>query len=131
PREKLLERGRRALSDAELLAILIGSGSREESAVELCRRILHEQRNDLNDLARLSVAELCRYKGIGEAKAVSIVAALELGRRRKAQKEAERPILNSSARVYNYLEHLYRDLPHEEFWVLYLAGGCKLITKQL
>ena len=131
PREKLLERGRRALSDAELLAILIGSGSRDESAVELCRRILYDQKNDLNDLARLSVAELCRYKGIGEAKAVSIVAALELGRRRKAQKETERPILNSSTRVYNYLEHLYRDLPHEEFWVLYLGGGCKLITKTL
>ena len=131
PREKLLERGRRALSDAELLAILIGSGSRDESAVELCRRILYDQKNDLNELARLSVAELCRYKGIGEAKAVSIVAALELGRRRKAQKETERPILNSSTRVYNYLEHLYRDLPHEEFWVLYLGGGCKLITKTL
>lgn len=131
PREKLLERGRRALSDAELLAILIGSGSRDESAVELCRRILHDQGNDLNDLSRLSVAELCRYKGIGEAKAIGIVAALELGRRRKEQKEEERPVLNSSTRVHGHLEHVYRDLPYEEFWVLYLAGGCKLIAKQL
>ena len=79
----------------------------------------------------LSVAELCRYKGIGEAKAISIVAALELGRRRKAQKEEERPVLNSSTRVHHYLEHLYRDLPYEEFWVLFLGGGCRLIAKQL
>ncbi|MEC3881005.1 RadC family protein [Parapedobacter sp. 10938] len=131
PREKLLERGRRALSDAELLAILIGSGSRNESAVELCRRILHDQGNDLNDLSRLSVAELCTYKGVGEAKAISIVAALEIGRRRKDQKTEERPILNSSKRVYDYLEHVYHDLPHEEFWVLYLGGGCRFIAKQL
>jgi len=131
PREKLMERGRRALSDAELLAILIGSGSRDESAVELCRRVLHDRENDLNDLSRLSVAELCRYKGIGEAKAISIVAALELGRRRKEQKAEERPVLNSSKRVYDYLEHVYRDLPYEEFWVLYLSGGCKFIAKRL
>lgn len=130
PREKLLERGRRALSDAELLAILIGSGSRGESAVELCRRILHEQDNDLHQLARLSVAELRRYKGIGEAKAVSIVAALELGRRRKEQKTEEPSVLNSSTRVYHFMEHVYRDLHYEEFWVLYLGGGCKFITKQ-
>ena len=126
-----MEQGRRALADAELLAILIGSGSRNESAVELCRRILHDHGNDLNVLSRLSVSELCRYKGIGEAKAISIVAALELGRRRKEQKEEERPILNSSKRVYEYMGHIYEDLPYEEFWVLFLAGGCKLIGKQL
>ena len=131
PREKLLEQGRRALSDAELLAVLIGSGSREASAVELCRRILHDQENDLNNVSRLSVTELCRYKGIGQAKAISIVAALELGRRRKAQKEEEHPVLNSSRRVHDHLGHIYQDLPYEEFWVLYLAGGCKLIAKQL
>ncbi|MBK1441105.1 DNA repair protein RadC [Parapedobacter sp. ISTM3] len=131
PREKLLEQGRRALTDAELLAILIGSGSRTESAVDLCRRILHERGNDLNNLSRLSVSELCRYKGIGEAKAISIVAALELGRRRKGRKEEERPMLNNSRRVYEYLEHVYKDLPYEEFWVLFLGGGCKLIAKQL
>ncbi|SEL84668.1 RadC family protein [Parapedobacter koreensis] len=131
PREKLLEQGRRALADAELLAILIGSGSRTESAVELCRRILHDRGNDLNKLSRLSVSELCRYKGIGEAKAISIVAALELGRRRKTRKEKERPVLNNSRRVHEYMEHIYKDLPYEEFWVLYLGGGCKLIAKQL
>src|SRR5690606_40194977 len=86
PREKLLEQGRRALADAELLAILIGSGSKTESAVELCRRILYDRDNDLNELARLTVSDFCQYKGIGEAKAIAIIAALELGRRRKAQK---------------------------------------------
>ncbi|WP_257670371.1 RadC family protein [Parapedobacter tibetensis] len=131
PREKLLEQGRRALTDAELLAILIGSGSHDESAVTLCRRILHDVDNDLHALSRLSVTELCKYKGIGEAKAISIVAALELGRRRKEQKEEERPVLNSSKRVYEYLTHVYEDLYHEEFWVLFLSGGCKLINKQL
>ncbi|MFC3199777.1 DNA repair protein RadC [Parapedobacter deserti] len=131
PREKLQEQGRRALTDAELLAILIGSGSRDESAVELCRRILHDAGNDLNELSRLSVPELCHYKGIGEAKAISIVAALELGRRRVDRKKEERPILNSSKRVHEYMDRVYKDLPYEEFWVLFLGGGCKLITKQL
>lgn len=131
PREKLLEQGRRALSDAELLAVLIGSGSKNESAVELCRRILHDAGNDLNILSKLAVADLCKYKGVGEAKAISIVAALELGRRRKDQQPREQPVLNSSQRVYDYVQHIYRDLPHEEFWVLYLGAGCKLISKQL
>lgn len=131
PREKLLEQGRRALTDAELLAILIGSGSREESAVELCRRILHDRGNNLNALSRLSVSELCKYKGIGEAKAISVVAALELGRRRKERKEEKRPVLNNSKRVYEYMDQVYNDLPYEEFWVLFLAGGCKLIANVL
>lgn len=131
PREKLLEQGRRALADAELLAILIGSGSRTESAVGLCRRILHDRGNDLNELSRLNVSDLCQYKGIGEAKAIAIVAALELGRRRREQKRRERPVLNSSKRVYEYLDHLYDDLAYEEFWVLFLVGGCRLAAKAL
>ncbi|SFC79752.1 DNA repair protein RadC [Parapedobacter composti] len=131
PREKLLEQGRRVLTDAELLAILIGSGSRSESAVELCRRILLDRGNSLHALSRLSVSELCRYKGIGPAKAVSIVAAMELGRRRDAQRTESRPVLNGSKKVYDYLGHVYKDLPYEEFWVLFLAPGCKLITKEL
>lgn len=130
PREKLLEQGRRVLTDAELLAILIGSGSRSESAVELCRRILSDVAHDLNALSQLSVAELCRYKGVGRAKAISIVAALELGRRRKEQKIAERPFLNSSKRVYEYIRHLLEDLTHEEFWVLFLNRQCRLIEKR-
>lgn len=131
PREKLLEQGRRALSDAELLAILIGSGSRDESAVELCRRILHDVENDINRLSKSTVAELCKYKGIGQAKAISVVAALELGRRRKEQDTESPTLLNSSRRVYELMQHVYQDLPHEEFWVLYLNAGCKLINKQL
>lgn len=131
PREKLLERGRRALSDAELLAILIGSGSRDESAVELCRRILYDVGNDLNKLSQRTVTELCQYKGIGEAKAISVVAALELGRRRKEQEPDNPALLNSSRRVYEVLQHVYKDLRHEEFWVLYLNSGCKLISKHL
>ncbi|MFC7522706.1 DNA repair protein RadC [Parapedobacter sp. GCM10030251] len=131
PREKLMEQGRRALTDAELLAILIGSGSREESAVELCRRILHDRGNNLNRLSRLSVSQLCQYKGIGEAKAITVVAALELGRRRKELREERRPVLNNSRRVYEYMDQVYKDLSYEEFWVLFLAGGCKLIANVL
>lgn len=131
PREKLLEQGRRALTDAELLAILIGSGSREESAVELCRRILYDRGNNLNVLSRLSVSQLCQYKGIGEAKAITVIAALELGRRRKELREEKRPVLNNSKRVYEYMDQVYKDLSYEEFWVLFLAGGCKLIANAL
>lgn len=131
PREKLLEQGRRALTDAELLAILIGSGSREESAVELCRRILYDRGNNLNVLSRLSVSQLCQYKGIGEAKAITVIAALELGRRRKELREEKRPVLNNSKRVYEYMDQVYKDLSYEEFWVLFLAGGCKLIANVL
>jgi len=130
PREKLLEQGRRALTDAELMAILIGSGSRSESAVDLCRRILNDAAQDLNILSRLSVIELCQYKGIGPAKAVAIIAALELGRRRKEQKEADRPLLNTSKRVYEHIRHVFEDLMHEEFWALFLNRQCRLIGKQ-
>lgn len=131
PREKLMEQGRRALTDAELLAILIGSGSREETAVELCRRILSDNKNTLHNLSKMEVSELCQYKGIGEAKAITIVAALELGRRRKDENIGEKPILNSSKRVYEYFRYRLQDLPHEEFWVLYLNTACKVLDSQL
>ncbi|UIR57649.1 DNA repair protein RadC [Sphingobacterium sp. SRCM116780] len=131
PREKLVEQGRRALSDAELLAILISSGSREETAVELCRRILSNVQHNLNNLSKLEVSELCTFKGIGEAKAVAIIAALELGRRRKEASHEEKPVLNSSKRVYEYFKYQMQDLPHEEFWVLYLNTRCKILDKQL
>ncbi len=129
PREKLLGQGRRALTDAELMAILIGSGTRNESAVDLCRRILNDNTHDLNVLSRLSVTELCRYRGIGQAKAIAIVAALELGRRRKEQKEAVLPLLNNSKKVYNHIRHLFDDLTHEECWALFLNRQCRLIGK--
>ncbi|MCS3557136.1 MULTISPECIES: RadC family protein [unclassified Sphingobacterium] len=131
PREKLLEQGRRSLSDAELLAILIGSGSRQETAVELCRRILSSVQNNLHSLSKLEVMSLCEFKGIGEAKAITIVAALELGRRRKESEYIEKPLLNSSLRVYEYFRYQLQDLPHEEFWVLYLNTACKVLDKQL
>lgn len=131
PREKLLEQGRRALTDAELLAILIGSGSKGETAVELCRRILNDSRNNLGELSKREVHQLCMYKGIGEAKAISIVAALELGRRRKEEGVENKPILNSSRRAYEYFRSYLQDLPHEEFWVIYLNTACKVISEQL
>lgn len=130
-REKLLDQGRRALTDAELMAILIGSGSRSETAVELCRRILADAKNNLNNISKLEVQELCRYRGIGEAKAISIIAALELGRRRKETEQESAPILNSSKKVFDYFHAYMQDLIHEEFWVLYLNAGCKLLDKKM
>src|SRR5690606_28099328 len=123
PREKLLEQGRRALSDAELMAILIGSGSRKETAVELCRRILADAQHNLNNIARLEVPDLCNYRGIGEAKAISIIAALELGRRRREMQPEVIPILNSSRKVYDYFNAYIQDLPIEVFWFWCLNIG--------
>ena len=131
PREKLMEQGRRALTNAELLAILIGSGSRNETAVELCKRILSDVNNNLANLSKKDISELCDYKGIGEAKAISIIAALELGRRRREEQVQDVPLLNSSKRVYDYFKSQLQDLPHEEFWVLYLNTACKLLDVRL
>ncbi|HLS94616.1 MAG TPA: DNA repair protein RadC [Sphingobacterium sp.] len=131
PREKLMEQGRRSLTDAELMAILIGSGSKDETALELCKRILSDARNSLNNLSKWEAQDLCKYKGIGEAKAISIIAALELGRRRKDTEPDILPLLNSSKRVYDFFRPYMQDLTHEEFWVLYLNTGCKLVDKQL
>ena len=131
PREKLLEQGRRALTDAELMAILIGSGSRRETAVELCRRILSDAQNNLSNISRLEVSDLCRYQGIGEAKAISIIAALELGRRRRDVEPQDVAVLNSSKKVFAYFAAYIQDLTHEEFWVLYLNTGCKLLDKRI
>jgi len=131
PREKLNAQGRRALSDAELIAILIGSGSRNESAVELSKRILHHYDNDLQKLGKVSVAELSKFKGIGEAKAISIIAALELGRRRGDTEIKAPEIVNGSRSVYNVLRRHLVDLNHEEFWILLLSRNCKIIAKEL
>jgi DNA repair protein RadC len=127
PREKLIIKGRRALTDAELLAILIGSGNRTESAVQLCQRILIELKNDLNKLGKLEVNELVKYKGIGEAKAISIIAALELGRRRKEESPEILEPISSSKAAYNYFISHMQDLAHEEFWVLLLNRANKPI----
>ncbi len=129
PREKLLAQGRQALSDAELIAILIGSGSRDESAVSLSQRILDSVGNNLNDLGKRSIAELMKFKGIGEAKAITIAAALELGRRRTAADLPDRPEIRGSRDAYQILAPLLLDLPHEESWVLFLSKKNKVIGK--
>jgi DNA repair protein RadC len=120
PREKLMLKGRASLSDAELIAILIGSGTKEVSAVDLAKIILNKVQNNLNDLGRISIADLIKIKGIGEAKAISIVAALELGRRRKEEEVIKKIKITSSKDVYDYFKPMLSDLMHEEFWILLL-----------
>ena len=128
PREKMLRKGAHSLSDAELLAILIGSGNRDESAVELSRRIMHECSDNINELALLSISDLCkRFKGIGEAKAITIMAALEIGKRRKTSEILERKKITSSLDLFDLFEPQLVDLPHEEFWVGLLNGANKVI----
>lgn len=131
PREKLIHFGRRHLSETELISILIGSGSRDENVVELARKIWSSANQDLNVLAKFNLNDFNEFKGMGQAKAVRIMAALELGRRRKEQKPAERPVLDSSYKVYQYLKHVYMDLSHEESWALYIDGGSRLIRREL
>lgn len=129
PREKLQLKGKSALSDSELLAILIGSGSRNESAVQLCQRILASSNNNLNLLSKLSINQLTQFKGIGEAKAITIVAALELGRRRRLEDATELPKITSSKKVFEIMQPIIGELPHEEFWVLYVNNSNKVIYK--
>jgi DNA repair protein RadC len=129
PREKFLLKGKSTLSDSELLAILIGSGSRNESAVQLCQRILASSENNLNMLGKMSVSQLMQFKGIGEAKAISIAAALELGRRRRAEEAVELKKITSSKAVFDIMQPIIGELPHEEFWVLYLNNSNKVIYK--
>ena len=129
PREKLMLKGKQVLSDAELVAILIGSGSRSESAVQLAQRILSSVDNNLNALGKLSIKKLTEFKGIGEAKAISIVAATELGRRRRAEETVELAKITSSKAVFNIMQPIIGELMHEEFWVLYLNNANKVIYK--
>ena len=129
PRERMMMHGASALSNAELLAILIGSGNAEESAVELMRKILSDFHNNLNELGKASIEELCRYKGIGSAKAVSILAASELGKRRKEESVKERITILSSKDVYDCFYPMMCDLPIEECWVLLLNQASKIIDK--
>ena len=127
PREKLMARGAAALSDSELLAILIGSGSTKESAVGLMQRILADCDNNLNTLGKMSLHELMQYKGIGEAKAITIIAACELGKRRQATNAAERPDMGSAQAVYDYMRPKMQDLDTEEAWVLLMNQRFRLI----
>jgi len=129
PREKFLLKGKSSLSDSELLAILIGSGSRNESAVQLCQRILFSVDNNLNQLGKLSIQKLTEFKGIGEAKAITIAAALELGRRRRIEDFEELKKITSSKTVFEIMQPIIGELPHEEFWILYLNNSNKVIHK--
>ena len=129
PREKLLNKGKDALSDAELVAILIGSGNRNESAVDLCKRILSSTENSLNTLGKLSIKQLMEFKGIGEAKAISIIAALELGRRRRGEEALQLKKIESSHSVFELMQPIIGELPHEEFWIVYLNNSNKVIHK--
>lgn len=130
PREKLLMKGVQNLSDAELLAILIGSGNKNETAVELSQRILHFVKNNLNSLGRLSINELINnFNGIGEAKAITIIAALELGRRRKDSEREKMAQIKSSIDIFNLFQPILGDLPHEESWILLLNSANKIIKR--
>ena len=120
PREKLLLKGKGSLSDAELISVLIGSGNKKETAVELSKKILYHVNNDLNQLGKLTISDLTKFNGIGEAKAITIISALELGRRKKDSNKIRKPIIISSKSAYNEISEFLSDLQHEEFWVLYL-----------
>lgn len=130
PREKLLLKGKAALSDAELIAILLGTGTASMSAVDVAKNILQSVSNDLNELARLTVKDLIKIKGIGEAKAVTIVSALELGRRRKESLSEERPKITGSKDIYELLKAELLDIPHEEFWIVLLNRANRVIKKK-
>ena len=129
PREKLRDKGPQALSNAELLAILIGSGTPGTSAVELMQDVLKDCKNNLNTLGKMSIRDLCSYKGIGEAKAITILAACELGKRRQAETPEERPDLGTATRIYNHMHAVMQDLDVEEFWVLLMNQHYRLIKK--
>jgi len=130
PREKLMLKGRNSLSDAELVAILIGSGSRKETAVQLSKKILSSINNDLNKLGKLTISDFTKFNGIGGAKAISIIAALELGRRRKDTEVEKKETIKSSNDAYAIMQNVLSDLPHEEFWVVYLNRKNEILKKE-
>lgn len=129
PREKLRANGARFLSDAELIAIIIGSGTQDVSAVDLAKIVLSSVQNNLNEVGKLSLAQLTRFKGVGEAKAIKIMATIELGRRHKDSGTKYQPRITSSTSVFELMQPLLGILKHEEFWVLYLNNSNKIISK--
>lgn len=131
PREKLLNKGTEALSNAELLAILIGSGSRKESAVDLCKRILESVDNSLDVLGRKSVLDYMQFNGIGEAKALTIVAAMELGRRRKLSEVQNVKQIKASCDIFDIMQPILADLEHEEIWAVYMNRANRVLNKRL
>jgi DNA repair protein RadC len=130
PREKLATLGRQNLSDAELIAIILGSGNKKETAVQLAQRMLSENNNNINQIAKLSLAELKKYNGVGEAKAVNIAAAFELGRRRNYLETTEKVKITSSNVAYKILQKRLCDLPHEEFWILILNRANQVVKEE-
>ncbi len=131
PREKMMLKGKNALSDAELIAILMRSGNKKENAVDLAKRILNENQNNLLELSRKSITDLTRYTGIGEAKAMAIIAALELGQRRRQSEVVERKKITSSHDAFEYMSLYLSDLNHEEFWILLLNRANQVIAQQM
>lgn len=129
PREKMMAQGKNALSDAELLAILIGSGSRNESALELSRRILTSVNNNLTQLGKLTLKQLQQFKGVGEAKAITILAATELGRRRSAELPEPQPVIKASKHVFQLMQPIIGELAHEEFWGVFLNNANRVLHK--
>jgi len=127
PREKFMTKGVASLSNAELLAILMRSGSTEENAVVLARKILSDFKNNLGELGKASLPQLKRYKGVGEAKAISIIAAMELGRRRNSDEIIEKKKITTSKDIFKLFQPMLSDLPHEELWVLFLNNSCRMI----
>jgi len=129
PREKMMALGAQALSDAELLAILVGSGSPQEDAVSLMKRILNDCNNNLNTLGKMTLRQLCDYNGVGPAKAITILAACELGKRRQMEKPEERPDLGTATKIYNHMHPVLQDCDVEEFWLLLMNQNHRLIKK--
>ena len=129
PREKMMALGAQGLSDAELLAILIGSGNTEESAVDLMKHVLADCNNNLNTLGKMTIHDLMQYNGIGEAKAITILAACELGKRRQMEKPEERPDLGTATKIYNHIHPVLQDCDVEEFWILLMNQNHRLIKK--
>ena len=129
PREKLMRLGADALSNAELMAILIGSGNTKENAVDLMKKVLNDCNNNLNTLGKMSIQNLCQYNGVGEAKAITILAACELGKRRQMETPEERPDLGTATRIYNHMHPVLQDKDVEEFWLLFMNQNHRLIKK--
>lgn len=130
PREKMERQGAQALTDAELLAILVGSGSPQEDAVSLMKRILADCNNNLNTLGKMAIRDLCLYNGVGPAKAITILAACELGKRRQMDRPEERPDLGTATKIYNHMHPLLQDCDVEEFWLLLMNQNHRLIKKE-
>lgn len=129
PREKFLEKGVENLTNSELLAIIIRSGTIEDSAIDVAKKIMSLAKNNLNNLGKLTIKDFTTIKGIGSTKAITLMSALELGRRRKSETLEERPQLNGSRTVFNIFSSILSDLPHEEFWVLFLNRANRIIEK--